>query len=344
MLCLDLSLHQIVTFTVQAGAETMSFEIKQKTAEHRLIEAIKGWAGDHYIGDDCAILPHQQLLTSDTLVEGTHFVTPLISWLDLGWKTLAVNLSDIAAMAGRPRFALISLTLPAHVEHRQLREFYAGLIDCAGAYRTEVVGGDLTRGALMVVTATVLGEAHANGCLRRSGANPGDVVAVSGDFGASAAGLWALQSGAGGYQLVKQRHCRPLPLLTESWGLIEKTGGGGALMDASDGLADALVQIAAASAVGMEIDVAAVPVVEETRQAAAAAGVDSLEWALYGGEDYALVACIPPAAWQTMIESGDPFTAIGVVNQSGTITLNNSGGLGPEIDLGRSFQHWENVL
>ena len=213
ILCLDLSLHQIVTFTAQAGAVTMSFESKQKTAEHRLIEAIKGWAGDHYIGDDCAVLPHQQLLTSDTLVEGTHFVTPLTSWLDLGWKTLAVNLSDIAAMAGRPRFAVISLTLPAHVEHRQLREFYAGLIDCAGAYRTEVVGGDLTRGALMVVTATVLGEAHANGCLRRSGANAGDVVAVSGDFGASAAGLWALQSGAAGYQLVKQRHCRPLPLL-----------------------------------------------------------------------------------------------------------------------------------
>ncbi len=319
----------------------MSSEKHLKTAEHRLIDAIKSWTGDRFIGDDCAILSQQSLVTSDTLVEGTHFATPLISWRDLGWKALAVNLSDIAAMAGRPRYAVISLTLPQTLEQWQFRDLYAGLLECAQVYRTEVVGGDLTRGPLTVVTVTVLGECHENGCLRRSGATPGDIVAVTGDFGASAAGFWALKSGAAGHSVVKDRHCRPLPRLSQGWRLVEHTGSTGALMDASDGLGDALSQIAGASAVGMDVDLSLVPVSDETREAAISADVNPLTWALYGGEDYELVACVQPAVWETLVvQAGNPFKAIGVVVESGTISLNNSGALGPAIDLGKSFQHW----
>lgn len=319
----------------------MNSENHLKTAEHRLIDAIKSWTGDRFIGDDCAVLPGQSLVTSDSLVEGTHFDTRWISWRDLGWKSLAVNLSDIAAMGGRPRYAVVSLTLPQMLEQWQIRDLYAGLLECAQVYRTEVVGGDLTRGPLTVVAVTVLGECHEQGCLRRSGARPGDLLAVTGDFGASAAGLWALQSGARDYQSVKDRHCRPIPRLAEGWQLLERAGNAGALMDASDGLADALAQIARASSVGMDVDLSAVPVSAETRKAAASAGADPGTWALYGGEDYELVASIPQPVWQGLAAAaGNPFKAVGLVTESGTISLKNSGTLGAEIDLGKSFQHW----
>ncbi len=314
------------------------------TREHRLIEAIKAWTGERLIGDDCAVLPGQTLVTSDSLVQGTHFLLPGIALADLGWKAVAVNLSDIAAMAGRPRYLTCSLTIPEFLSERDVEEMFLSMVDCARTYRTRIIGGDLTAGDILVISITALGETHESGCLLRSTARQGDVIVVSGDFGASAAGLWLMQNDIPGYPYCRQRHFRPTPRLENSWQLVEATGSRAALMDASDGLADALVQIARASAVGMEIDASLVPVEKETLAVAQLSAKDPFELALYGGEDYELVATLSKSAWgKLQASSGTAFRAIGQVTKAspGKVFVTGRGtDHNNELDLSRSFQHW----
>jgi len=313
------------------------------TREHRLIAKIKEWTGERLIGDDCAVLPGQTLVTADTLVEGTHFVLPGISFSDLGWKSVAVNLSDIAAMCGRPRFAIVNLTLPARVSDLEIEQLYGGMIDCARAYRCRIVGGDLTKGAQIVISITLLGETHERGVALRSGARAGDVVICSGDFGASAAGLWAMQQGRSAqYPHVAQKHFRPLPRLCESWSLIRTTQGRLALMDASDGLADALVQIARASGTGMRVDASRLPVNEQTRAVAKEARTDVMDWILYGGEDYELVGTIAREHWDELRKSDcNAFVEIGEVTaEPQKVMLEGTGKQPQPISIEKTFQHW----
>jgi len=305
-----------------------------------MIASIKQWTGEHLIGDDCALLPGQTLVTADTLVEGTHFLTNLISMSDLGWKAVAVNLSDIAAMSGRPRFVIVSLTLPETFRESEFAKLYEGMIDCARAYRTRIVGGDLTRGPCLSLSLTVLGDVHEKGCILRSGAQVGDVVVVTGTFGASAAGLWILQNETAGFNQCRRAHVRPLPRLCESWALVRQTGGRAALMDASDGLADALIQISGSSSVGMEIDELAVPISAETREVARLAQGNAIDLALYGGEDYELVGCLSPSDWYNLQQSNDnPFNEIGRVVEGSEVLLRGKNGT-VALDLSRTYQHW----
>jgi thiamine-monophosphate kinase len=313
------------------------------TREHRLIAKIKEWTGERLIGDDCAVLPGQMLVTADTLVEHTHFVVPGITFGDLGWKSLAVNLSDIAAMCGRPRFAIVNLTLPATVSELSIEQLFKGMIECARAYRCRIVGGDLTRGDTIVISITLLGEAHEQGVALRTGAKPGDIVVCSGDFGASAAGLWAMKAArTAEFAHAAQKHFRPLPRLCESWSLIRATGGRMALMDASDGLADALVQIAESSGVGMRVDASRVPAHDDTRTAAKAANVDVMDWILYGGEDYELVGTIAPEHWKQLQQSPhNAFTQIGTVTAGpAEVLLVQPGGTTHPLSLEKTYQHW----
>ncbi len=324
-------------------------ESEYLTREHRLIKAIKDWTGERLIGDDCAILPGGQLVTSDMLVEGTHFIIPGISFEDLGWKSAAVNLSDIAAMGGRPRFAIVNLALPDGVAESDIEHFYRGLIDCTRAYRCRVVGGDLTHAEHTIVSLTIIGDVHENGVMQRSGARCGDVILTTGDFGASAAGLHlSLQRSPGharngqNMSYCLKRHFRPLPRFCEAWALLRQTAGQGAMMDASDGLADALVQISRLSGTGMDIEESSIPIHEQTRQAAAAAAVEPLEWALYGGEDYELVATVRPDDWTALKGSPhNPFTPIGkVTDRRGQVMLKRTSGSTQPVSLEHTFQHW----
>jgi len=311
------------------------------TKEQELIAAIKDWTGERLIGDDCALLPYGQLVTNDALVEGTHFLVPEMSFEDLGWKSLAVNLSDIAAAAGRPRYAVVSLVLPSHIGKPQLRELYAGMVDCGRAFHCRIVGGNLASGRQIVVSTTVIGDVHEKGVMARSGACAGDIIIVTGDFGASAAGLWMLQHNQAGFSYCLQRHVRPAPRLCEGWFLVRQTAGRGAMMDTSDGLVDALVQIADASAVSMEIDEAMLPIADETRKVARLAKADCLNWALYGGEDYELVAAVKPEDWQAMQSSSDcPFRAIGKVTAGDEVGLRLSDGSRQTLSLEGTFEHW----
>lgn len=313
------------------------------TREHRLIAKIKEWSGERLIGDDCAVLPGGSLVTADTLVENTHFIIPGISYNDLGWKSVAVNLSDIAAMAGRPRFAIVNLTLPDYVSELDIEKLFGGMIDCARAYRCRIVGGDLTHGDEIVISITVIGDVHENGVLLRNGARDGDLVICTGDFGASAAGLWAMKSGnLSRFAYCARRHFRPLPRLCESWSLVRTTSARASLMDASDGLADAVVQMSRASGVGMELDERAIPIADETRAAAKAAGSNVIDWALYGGEDYELVGTIAPEHWTTLQSSANnAFRQIGAVtNRHKGVLLRSESGTQQAVVLEKTYQHW----
>jgi thiamine-monophosphate kinase len=313
------------------------------TREHRLIAGIKSWTGETLIGDDCAALPSGQLITCDLLVEGTHFTSPGISFADLGYKSLAVNLSDVAAMAGRPCCAVVGLSLPEQVSDQQVEEYFAGLLECARAHHCRIVGGDLTAGPCIAVSITVLADAHEDGVMMRSGACPGDVVVLTGDLGASAAGLWLIKNQVEGYTHCRQKHSRPLPRFEPAWSLIRQTGGQGAMMDASDGLADALVQVASQSKCGIAVQQELIPVHPQTRQVAALAGVDWTNWALYGGEDYELVACLRPAHWEALRCSAPrAFVPIGsVTDRPGELWLSKPDSTQERITPEQAFQHWQ---
>lgn len=332
------------------------------SSEHRYIAKIKEWTSSSFIGDDCAILPGWGLVSSDTLVEGTHFRLDWTDLVSLGFKACAVNLSDIAAMAGRPRFVTAAITMPRDFGESELRRLYQGLTDCAASYRTKIVGGDLTSGDKLVINLTVLGDVHECGVMKRSTARAGELVIATGQFGASGAALSLLnrqtdlkegrrasslfRPGSSAQELL-DAHFKPLPRLCQSWSMVRLTKGQGSLMDASDGLADALVQICQASQVDMEIDLDKIPVSQAVSHYARQWQKDELAYALYGGEDYELVGTISEAQWPLLKESEPSFSVLGRVVQSrdpGNVLFfegdNRSKRLGGQADLSNCFQHF----
>jgi thiamine-monophosphate kinase len=286
----------------------------------------------------------------------------------------------------------VALTLPqgragleGDILEKKLREFYQGFLDCAGRYRAKLAGGDLTAGRDIVIAVTVFGESHENGILLRKGAQVGDYIIATGHFGASAAGLALLSAGyrldgagtlssstsssASGSASSSASssihssihscilsHLEPRPRLRESWALASLVGNRGALMDASDGLADALCQIAEQSGVAINLDLDNIPLAPATSACAALLGCDPMHWALYGGEDYELVAAIAPADWERGAATL-PFTKIGevVAAKSGAKSAADTGGEGlvrllegdrPSerfsgvLDLNNAFKHF----
>ncbi|MBI4212926.1 MAG: thiamine-phosphate kinase [Chloroflexi bacterium] len=270
--------------------------------EFGLIERLSGVLGSqtdepllHGIGDDAAAWRQSpdrlMTATSDSLVEGVHFDLRTTSWRDLGWKALAENLSDIAAMGCEPRYALIGLGLPRETAVADVEALYAGIRECAEAFGCAVVGGDTTEAPLLVLHVTVLGESipvvgEGEPLLTRAAARPGDVLAVTGPLGASAAGLKLLQSGdaseAPGELL--RAHRRPQPRVHA--GAILVRAGVRCGIDISDGLLADVGHICERSGVDAEVDLARVPVHPLARTRFGKAAV---EMALVGGEDYELV-------------------------------------------------------
>ena len=232
----------------------------------------RGWRVDAGIGDDTAVLRtpegRQLLFASDMLVEGTHFRfgdTPS-QWI--GWKALARNLSDIAAMGGVPIAAVVSLGLPANFPASAARELYSGLSRCARRFRTALIGGDTTRAKALVVDVAILGEAGPRGPILRNGARAGDELFVTGRLGG------AVRSG---------KHARFMPRVAEAQAIL-KASPVHAMIDLSDGLASGLWHIAAESGVILEVETASIPL------AASAQGIVS---ALNDGEDFELLFAVP---------------------------------------------------
>jgi thiamine-monophosphate kinase len=254
------------------------------------------------IGDDCAAIeipgPDYLLWTVDTLVEGVHFDLAYTSLAQLGWKSLTVNLSDIAAMGGDPGAALLSLGWPPDRDRQGALAFAAGMARAAREYGVAVIGGDtVSSPGGLIVTVTLTGRVPAAQMLRRAGAQPGDLIFVSGPVGEAAAGLEILR------QRLKvppdlnaaltEAQLRPRPQL-RAGRLLAQEGLATALIDTSDGIATDLYHVCQASGVGARIPVARVPVSPRVTAAASHLGRDPLDLALSGGEDYLLLFTATP--------------------------------------------------
>jgi thiamine-monophosphate kinase len=280
-------------------------------------------------GDDAALVDfgsHVGVLTADMMVEGVHFERLTTSPHDLGYKALATCVSDVAAMGGSPRYALVSLALPVDVELPWIVELYGGLRDAAGEYAMSVVGGDTSRAEAVVISVAVAGEVAMNGAVTRSGARPGDRIVVTGVLGAAAGGLRLAQApphdvaaaaaSEWGRELLAA-HSRPIARVGEGQTLAQS--GATAMIDVSDGLALDLSRLCRESGVGAVLRLADVPVARGLEELLATLpDADPMELALHGGEDYELLATIPPevvasAAAKLRERFGTPLTEIGEV-------------------------------
>ena len=258
------------------------------------------------IGDDAAVIRMGEgknlLVTCDMLVEDHHFIRGKIMPEQLGSKALAVSLSDIAAMGGRPRYALVSAGWPPELELEYAQGIYRGMDRLADEFEVSIIGGDTVRSPQIILDVAVIGEIDGPP-ITRAGARIGDLIAVTGFLGASAAGL-ALIKGQCGNETVSgldketvrsllSAHLEPRPRVGEAEVLL-RNGPPSAMIDLSDGLAGDLYHICENSGVGALLLSSQLPVGENVRQAAAALEKNFLDWALYGGEDYELLMTIPP--------------------------------------------------
>ncbi|GAC1583131.1 MAG: thiamine-phosphate kinase [Candidatus Elarobacter sp.] len=255
------------------------------------------------IGDDAAVWQpsrsNRSVITTDALVEGVHFTRDAMSAHDVGHRALAANLSDVAAMGARPVLATIALGFPRDTDPSWLLGMYDGIAALARRTRCAVAGGDLTRAPAITLALTVIGEVRPSNLKLRSGARPGDVVAVTGALGASRAGLLLATERSDlaadpAFAGVLAAFRRPEPRIAEGrW--LAASRHVRAMMDASDGLSTDLARLCAASGVGAVVD--AVPVDEGARRVAEAAGDDAERYALDGGEDFELLVAIEKRAF-----------------------------------------------
>lgn len=268
------------------------------------------------IGDDAAVLEEQSVsgklvITTDLLVDGVHFRLRDIPPRKLAMKSLAVNLSDLAAMGARPLFYTLALSLPAGYMGEKLLHFYDGLEEGNRRWGVELVGGDFSAGSVLMVSITAFGEAEKP--VFRRGARVGDYLMVCGRLGWSKLGLTQLLNGVKTSQFIKA-HFEVEPLLVEGMTLGKYAS---AMMDVSDGLLKDLKRLCTASGTGAEIDGDSLDMDPAYLSACREFQLEPLETALNGGEDYALLFSISPEALKEVgrIDSGAPLRVIGRIVQ-----------------------------
>jgi thiamine-monophosphate kinase len=331
--------------------------------EHALIErirarapAVPAWVAVG-MGDDAAVLEparnRAEVVTTDALVEGVHFDRAYVPPSAIGHKALAVNLSDLAAMGAEPRAALLSIVLPGAMSVADFDEMMGGWFALASQYAVALVGGNIARSpGPLVLDATAIGSVKPRRTLTRGGARPGDGIYVSGTVGAAAAGRLARRSWAAGAEsddardeglaACAARFLQPDPRVRLGL-LLGRNGVASSCVDLSDGLADAVQQVAAGSQVGAEIDGDAVPVPDAARRwFEDREGLDPLEAAVSGGEDYELLFTVPARRQRALaavlrLAAGLPCTRIGTIIADRRLVVTRQGVRTP---LARGFAHF----
>lgn len=283
------------------------------------------------IGDDGAVYTTtpgwQQVAVIDTMVQNSHFIIgQTATWHDVGFKAVASNLSDIAAMGAVPTHIVLSTALAPQMEVDDVVEMYRGIKDICRAYEVNILGGDTVMSKEgVVITVAAFGEIEAGKALLRSGAQAGDVIAVSHTIGDSAGGLDVLLAGQDGYEALKKAHQYPEPQISLGRLLVQHHCH--SLNDISDGLASESNEIAKASGVELVIDRDKVPTSDGLKAWAASSGKDIWKFVFNGGEDYELVFTMAPADFQALQADYPAVTAIGTVRPGPVrVLLRHDGG------------------
>ena len=299
-------------------------------------------------GDDAAVIEPERgaldVLTTDAVVDGVHFDTAFVPPEAIGHRALAVNLSDLAAMGAMPRAALLSFVLPGQLAVAQVDGIVDGLLALAATHRVALIGGNITRspGPLMI-DVTAIGSVKKRRILTRDGARPGDEVYVTGSIGGAVMGLRMLQSGSDPGSRIPdpvERYLRPTPRVRAGM-LLGRHRAATACMDLSDGLADGLRQIAAASNVGITVDAESIPFADGVLDFHRSRGDAPVTAALAGGDDYELLFTTRPTRRGRLrsvrSQLGDlPITRIGVVTKSSVVVRTPEG----ERELPAGFEHF----
>jgi thiamine-monophosphate kinase len=316
-----------------------------------LLQRLFRYCPGDMVGDDGAVVtlpPGRQLVvTTDVLVEGVHFSDRTTGAADVGWRAVAANLSDLAAMGASPEGITVGLSLPGHTPIAWVEGLYQGMADCLNRWGGEVLGGDLCRADTVSVAITALGSVDPRRVLYRRRARPGQAILVTGHHGLSRAGLELLLNPQGGEavpQADRDRwiaaHQRPNPrfdAIAALWDLLaDGTTEVIAAMDSSDGLANAVLQLCQASGVGarltnIPLDAALVSWVGNAQ---------ALDWGLYGGEDFELVLCLPRETAEALrAHLGADCAIVGETTDGAAVEL-WAGDRSTMLSFSQGFQHF----
>ncbi|MDP3012602.1 MAG: thiamine-phosphate kinase, partial [Candidatus Subteraquimicrobiales bacterium] len=281
------------------------------------------------IGDDAAIVKTSEgqlaVLTTDILVEDVHFRLDLTSPYQLGYKSFVVNISDIAAMAALPRFALVSMALNPNTKSEFVQNLYKGMLKAANTYGVSIVGGDTTSSEKLIISVTIIGEVESNLFRLRSEAKVGDRILVTGELGASSMGLRLLSNKTKkSWDKLVNAHLSPVPRVYEARTASQL--GAHAMEDISDGLIGEIKHICEKSNVGAKIYLNQLPITPEVFEAAAKLKVNAYDFALYGGEDYEIVFTAPPEKTEKIKrgvfrKTNTPVTEIGKITKDRSILI-----------------------
>jgi len=291
------------------------------------------------IGDDAAAWKCHcsvQLATTDSLIEDVHFDLRIVTWEELGWKSIAVNLSDIAAMGGIPRYALVSLSLPGDLDTDCVAKLYQGMVDISNRFGVAIVGGNVSSASKVMITVTVLGELKGKSELTRSAARVSDRIAITGYTGLSAAGLRMLGKGLNfdseTSKLLREAHFKPVPRVEAGQMLLQC--GVRAAIDISDGLIADLRHVCEASKVSARIEQESVPVHSSLRTFFKD---DYQQLVMGGGEDYELLFAANSKVMEKVVKAlSCPVTVIGEVIKGlpGQVTITDADGKSISLESG----------
>lgn len=296
-------------------------------------------------GDDAAAItfptgPVTELYTTDTMVDGVHFTAATTPWRDLGWKAIASNISDVAAMGGDPAVALITLGLPPDTLVSDIQELYLGMMDICGEFGAQIIGGDMVRSPVAFITVALTGIASGPPMVRTA-AEPGHLVAVTGPVGGSAGGLRQLLDGCvtsnSSESALMLQHRRPYPHVAAGKTLV--AAGVSSAMDVSDGLADDLGKLCSSSGVAATIFSHRVPALSALRSAFPD---NWLDLALYGGEDYVLLFTAPGDIMDAaLLALPEGATVVGEITDGdqGVVTILDESGA-PVPPAGAGWDHF----